>query len=132
MGPNRAGWPEQSPAAAESMGSPRTGTFRGHARRAVRLRALVTHVHAGWQRPVAVENVSLGGARIVVDETIAPGDSVTLSFTAPALWDPLVIRARVAWVSAGALPRAAGVAFELKDPGAAFGLYELIVTLAYE
>ena len=132
MGPNRAGWPAESPGPGGPTGIPRSGTFRGHVRRAVRIRALVTHVHAGWQRPASIENVSLGGARIVVDEAIAPGDSVTLSFTAPALWDPLVIRARVAWVAGSALPRAAGVAFELKDPAAAFGLYELIATLAFD
>jgi hypothetical protein len=89
-------------------------------------------VHAGWQRQAQVENLGLGGARIVVDEAASPGDAVTLSFTAPALWDPLVIRARVAWVSAGAPPHRMGVAFDHRSPEAAFALYELIATLAYE
>jgi len=92
----------------------------------------VTHVRAGWQRQVPVEDLGLGGARIVVDEPVAPGDAVTLSFSAPALWDPLVIRARVVWASAGAPPHRAGVAFDHKSPEAAFALYELIVTLTYE
>jgi hypothetical protein len=78
-----------------------------------------------------VENVGLGGARIVVDHDLAPGDAVTLSFTAPALWDPLVIRARVAWVSSTP-PYRAGLAFDHRSPDAAFALYELIVTLGYE
>jgi hypothetical protein len=78
-----------------------------------------------------VEDLGLGGARIVVDEAVSPGDAVTLSFTAPALWDPLVIRARVAWVTAGP-PYRAGVAFDHRSPEAAFALYELIATLAYE
>jgi hypothetical protein len=91
----------------------------------------VTHVRSGWQRQAPVEDVGLGGARIVVDQAVAPGDAVTLSFTAPALWDPLVIRARVAWVS-DAPPYRAGVAFDHKSPETAFALYELIVALGYE
>ena len=98
----------------------------------MRLRALVTHVQAGWQRYAPVENVGLGGARVVVEERLAPGDAVTLSFTAPALWDPLVLRARVAWVAPGELPASVGLAFEHKSADAVFALYELIVTLGYE
>jgi hypothetical protein len=69
---------------------------------------------------------------VLLDERVAPGDPVTLSFTAPTLWDPLVLRARVAWVDAEALPRRVGLAFEHKGPEAVFALYELIVTLGYE
>jgi len=92
----------------------------------------VTHVQTGWQVQAPVEDVGLGGARLVLDEAVTPGDAVTLSFTTPALWDPLVLRARVAWVSDGPPPRRAGIAFDHRSPEAAFALYELIVTLAYE
>ncbi len=110
----------------------RAGPFRAHARRSVRLRALVTHVQAGWQRQAPVENVGLGGARVLLDERVVPGDPVTLSFTAPTLWDPLVLRARVAWVAPGDPPTRVGLAFEHKSADAVFALYELIVTLGYE
>jgi PilZ domain len=110
---------------------PRSGPFRAHARRAVRLRALLTHVQHGWQRQVAVENVGLGGACVVVDEPLAPGDTVTLSFTAPTLWDPLVLRARVAWIATTDAKRA-GLAFDHKSADGVFALYELISTLGYE
>ena len=112
----------------------RTGPFRAHARRNVRLRALVTHVSAGWQKQALVENMGLGGARLEIDARLAAGDAITLSFTAPTLWDPLVLRARVAWVAPagpGAAMRA-GVAFEHKGHAAVFALYELIVALGYE
>lgn len=112
-----------------------SGPFRAHARRNVRLRALLTHVQAGWQRHVAIENVGLGGARVLADAPLAVGDAVTLSFTAPTLWDPLVLRARVAWVGPrgpGDPSLRAGVAFEHKGGDAVFALYELIVTLGYE
>ncbi len=114
------------------------GPFRAHARRDVRLVALVTHVTAGWQRQAPLENLGLGGARLLLDERLSPGDPVTLAFTAPTLWDPLVLRARVAWLEplvqgapTGA-PRRVGVAFEHKTEAAVFALYELIVTLGYE
>ena len=110
----------------------RSGPFRAHARRNVRLRALVTHVQAGWQRDAPVDNISLGGARVLIEERLVAGDAVTLSFTAPTLWDPLVLRARVAWVAPGDPPCKAGLAFEHKGSEAVFALYELIVTLGYE
>jgi hypothetical protein len=113
-----------------------SGPFRAHARRNVRLRALFTHVQAGWQRYASIENVGLGGARLLLDAgaaAIAPGDAVTLSFTAPTLWDPLVLRARIVWVtSASAAETRLGVAFEHKATEAVFALYELIVTLGFE
>jgi hypothetical protein len=94
-------------------------------------------VLAGWQRYVPIENVGLGGARALLDAPstkLAAGDAVTLSFTAPTLWDPLVLRARVAWIGALAQgePMRAGLAFEHKAADAVFALYELIVTLGYE
>jgi hypothetical protein len=120
------------------------GTFRAHARSRVGLRALVTHVEKGWQRHVPVEDIGLGGARILVEEPLRPGDSVTVSFTAPSLWDPLVLRARVVWaaqVSSGQTPgatgaaaasRRAGIAFDHRGAPGAFALFELISTLGYE
>jgi hypothetical protein len=89
-------------------------------------------VQAGWQRHGPVENLGLGGARILVDERLMVGDAVTLSCTAPTLWDPLILRARVAWVAPGDPPMRAGLAFEHKSAEAIFALYELIVTLGYE
>jgi hypothetical protein len=76
--------------------------------------------------------MSLGGARVLLDERVAPGDALTLSFTAPTLWDPLVLRARVAWVDSSGPPRRVGLAFEHKGGEAVFALYELIVALGYE
>ena len=101
----------------------------------MRIHSLVTHAQAGWQHQAPVENIGLGGARVVVEDAIAVGDTITLSFAAPSLWDPLVLRARVAWVAptvAARAARAVGVAFDHKATDAVFALYELIVTLGYE
>jgi len=116
----------------ESARVGRSVAFRAHARRSVRLKALATHVQAGWQRQASVEDIGLGGACVVLDERVAPGEWLTLSFTAPTLWDPLVLRARVAWVAEPGPPCRAGLAFEHKTADAVFALYELIVTLGYE
>jgi hypothetical protein len=110
------------------------GQFRAHARRSARLRALVTHVADGWQRQAEVVNIGLGGACIVVDEVLEPEDTVSLSFTAPTLWDPLVLRARVAWIAPARLhePSRAGIAFEHKSAAVALALFELVNTISYE
>jgi hypothetical protein len=97
-----------------------------------RLRAIVAHEQAGWKRDATVENVGLGGARIIVEERLSAGDTVTLSFTAPTLWDALVLHAKVAWVAPGEPPYAAGVAFEHTSADPVFALYELISTVGYE
>ena len=73
---------------------------------------------------------------MLVDDKLAPGDAVTLSFTAPTLWDPLVLAGKVAWVASPAdgmrgVDRA-GVAFRHDSTDVVFALYELISTLAYE
>jgi Tfp pilus assembly protein PilZ len=98
----------------------------------VRIASVVTHTQAGWQEQGVVENIGLGGARIKVENPLAVGDLVTLSLTAPTLWDPLVLHGRVTWVAPTSGTPAAGVAFEHKATDAVFALYELIVTLGYE
>src|SRR5450432_2435842 len=107
MGSNRPhGSSRGSAQAAGRHGAP----FRAHARRPVRIHSLVTHAHAGWQHQAAVENIGLGGARVIIDEAVSVGDKVTLSFAAPTLWDPLVVRVRVAWVAPGGPPSALAAA----------------------
>jgi hypothetical protein len=89
------------------------------------------HPKAGWQHQTFALDLGLGGARIVLDDQVVVGEELTVSFTAPALWDPLVLKARVAWASPGA-PYHVGVAFRHHSAEAAFALYELIVSLGYE
>jgi hypothetical protein len=94
----------------------------------VRLRVVVWHPRAGWQREAEVSDLSVGGACLLAKDALAVGDRVTLSFVAPTLWDPLAIQGKVAWVRASR----AGVAFEARDPSALFALFELMGSLAYE
>jgi hypothetical protein len=98
----------------------------------VRLHTLVVHLEAGWQRQGTLEDLAFGGARLVVDEPLAGGDAISVSFSAPTLWDPLSLRARVVWVApdrAGGNASRAGVAFEHSGGDAVFALYEVLSTL---
>ena len=90
----------------------------------------MTHIQAGWQRDADVIDLGLGGACLALDEFLAEGDPISISFVAPTLWDPLLLRAKVAWVRP-ATPRAparAGIAFEHKSAAAVLALFELVNT----
>jgi hypothetical protein len=77
----------------------------------------------------SVEDLGLGGARLVALPPVAAGDAVTVSFTAPTRWDALVLQGHIAWISAGEAPLSAGVAFGHTSADTLFALYELIATL---
>jgi hypothetical protein len=107
--------------------------FRVHDRKTVRLQVSVTHVGSGWVRAARVQNLGFGGACLELDEDVSAGDRLLLSFVAPALWDPLTIRSRVAW----SRPRAAreltrcGASFEHGNPADVFALFELVGSLVF-
>jgi hypothetical protein len=106
--------------------------FRAHARRPVKLRAMVAQPSIGWQADASVHDLCLGGAGVTLNGALSLGDRVVVSFFAPSLWDPLALPARVAWVKTirerGTI--AAGLAFEPTDPAAVFALFELLTTVA--
>lgn len=116
----------------QAAGAARAGAFRIHARRNVQLVALVTHIEEGWQHHADVLNLGLGGAAIAIEARLQVADGVTLSFVAPTLWDPLVLRGRVVWARQEGAEMQAGVAFEHKSQSAVFALFELIGAMAYE
>ena len=117
----------QGPAGTQSR-------FRAHARQAVRARALVTYAQGGWVQDVALENIGLGGACLVVDAAqFSPGDSLTISFPGTGSAGALVLAARVVWIApptSTSPRRAVGVAFEHANPDAAYALYQML--LAYD
>ena len=108
--------------------------FRAHARRKVRLRGVIWHPRAGWQREVEIADLGLGGARVHIWETLNARDKITLSLVAPTLWDPLALPGRIAWVwpPTTLVTGSIGVAFEPKDPASMLALFELMETLEYE
>jgi hypothetical protein len=100
----------------------------------VRLTATVSHPRAGWVREARVLDLSFGGACLELAEHSGKGDLLMVSFESPSLWDPLAIAARVAWLAGPRGGRAArvGIAFEHRDPGAVYALFELMGTLGFE
>jgi hypothetical protein len=108
------------------------GRFRAHARQAVRARAILTYGAGGSRQDVAVENIGLGGAGLVVDTAqLSPGDTVTIAFASSGTAAPLVLAARVVWIApptSTSPRRALGMAFEHASPEAAFGLYQMLLT----
>jgi Tfp pilus assembly protein PilZ len=108
--------------------------FRAHSRRKVRLSAVIRHARDGWHREAEVADLGLGGACVLLMETLVVGDDVTLSLVAPTLWDPLAMPGRIAWVGPATRiePGRAGVAFQPREAPAVLALYELIGALVYE
>ncbi len=100
----------------------------------MRASALVTSGSSGWEREAAVKNLSLGGACFELNESMEPGEPLTIAFVSPTLWDPLTIEATVAWIgeSADGLDSRIGVAFQLTTESAALALLQLISDLDYE
>ena len=106
--------------------------FRAFARRAVALPATVT-AKEGDARPVRLVNLGLGGAYIEMGERLAVGAPVTLEVTAPNLWDPLVVPAKVVWLrDIGAGHHHAGLAFGHAEKSGLPALVELLAAYRYE
>jgi hypothetical protein len=97
--------------------------FRAHARKAVRLAAVLSHRERGWQRDVIVFDLGLGGACVEAADALGVGDRVQVAFVTAERWDPLQIPARVAWTSASR----AGIAFEYPSPESTWGVFELLL-----
>jgi hypothetical protein len=74
----------------------------------------------------ARQGVLLRGRHVVFD------DILSISFTAPTLWDPWVLRGRIVWVRTEEVTARMGVALEHQSAQAVLTLHELIVGLAYD
>jgi|SRR6185503_3056432 len=98
--------------------------FRAHARKPVRIAAVLAHRDRGWQRDVIVFDLGLGGACVEASDFLGVGDRVQVSFVTADRWDPLQIPARVAWTGNAR----AGLAFEYPSPESTWGVFELLLT----
>lgn len=106
--------------------------FRAHARHRVdldgRLRVGEASAHA-----VKLRDMGLGGACVdLVDAASGALDvegPVALEVTAPMLWDPLIVSAKVAWMRRIKPERRLriGLRFELRDVGTLRGIMKLLL-----
>ena len=106
--------------------------FRAFARRAVNLPATLGTLADG-PRPARLVDLGLGGACVELRAPLKIGLAVTLEVTAPNLWDPLIVPAKVAWSRSGADGATlAGVAFDHAGKSALPALVELLAAYRYE
>lgn len=108
--------------------------FRLHARKPVAIHAQVSHTSAGWERSLRVLNLGLGGACLELLDDVASGEELRVSFITPDRWDPLVLRARVAWIARGedGAVKRGGIAFDHDDAESAVALMLLIASHDFE
>ena len=71
--------------------------FRAYARKEIPLQAVIAHEDTTWRRDATIVNLGVGGACVHLEDPVPEGTPVTLRIDAPTLWDPLTVRALVAW-----------------------------------
>jgi hypothetical protein len=115
--------------------------FRAHGRRNVNLPASLRDEHRTILEEARIRNLGLGGACLElppfspVESALFRVDSpLILEVTAPSLWDPLILRARVAWCRKAMpdRPARAGVRFEHPEQGSLFALFQLLGAQAFD
>ena len=110
--------------------------FRAFARRVVNLPATLV-IPPDGQKPARLVDLGLGGACVEVRAPLRVGFAVTVEVTAPNLWDPLIVPAKVAWVRPATVAGAtavtlAGLAFDHAGKAALPALVELLAAYRYE
>jgi Tfp pilus assembly protein PilZ len=107
--------------------------FRASSRRPLSLPATVS-AQTGGPKAARLVNLGLGGACVEVQSLLEVGATVTLRVSAPNLWDPLIVPARVAWSRPGkaGMSTVAGVAFDHAEKAALPAILELLVAYRFE
>lgn len=115
--------------------------FRAHGRKSVSLPTTLRDDRASIEEQACIKNLGLGGAYVELDPgaesepTLLRLDAaVVLEVTAPSLWDPLILRGRIAWLRRGSgdKPARFGVRFEHQEEGTLFALFQLLGTQVFE
>jgi len=106
--------------------------FRAFARRVVNLPATLT-IPPDGQKAARLVDLGLGGACVEVRAPLRVGFTVTVEVTAPNLWDPLIVPAKVAWTRPASWGiTLAGLAFDHAGKAALPALVELLAAYRYE
>jgi hypothetical protein len=98
----------------------------------------------GWERTASLVDLSLGGAGVESEEPLVPGEPLTIVLATPTMWDPLVLRAIVAWAhplrttdELDALGRMrllsrAGLSFDYATPDATLAMFEMLTAIGFD
>ena len=118
--------------------------FRAHGRRAVHLQVTLRAERAAWERTGRIVDVTLAGAGVETEEPLVVGDRLSIAFSTPTLWDPLVLGGVVVWahplrtttvLDALGRPRMSsrsGLAFDYPTPDATMAMFEMLVAIGFE
>lgn len=115
--------------------------FRAHGRKNVNLPAAVRDELRSVEEEARIRNLGLGGACVELAprspleaQLLRLDAAILLEVVAPSLWDPLVLRGRIAWLrrSAGDRPARMGLRFEHQEEGSLFALFQLLGAQAYD
>jgi hypothetical protein len=87
----------------------------------------------GWESPVQIMDLGLGGARLALQREVEVGAPVRLTMVAPNLWDPLVLHGQVAWTKLAEEPASlVGLRFAHSSGTGLRALADLIASLGFE
>ncbi|HRH00782.1 MAG TPA: PilZ domain-containing protein [Polyangiaceae bacterium] len=103
--------------------------FRSQARKRVRYPAQLTTAR-GVVRECVLVDLSLAGARLEAVDILPVGERVSLSFSSPTRWDPIVVPAIVAWSRPGSFAHI-GLTFEFSSSSTVYALFETVAALEY-
>ena len=115
--------------------------FRAHGRKNVSLSAALRDESRTFEEDAKIKNLGLGGACVELmpfaaaeAQLLRLDASLLLEVVAPSLWDPLVLRGRVAWLRRSSPERSArlGLRFEHQEEGNLFALFQLLGAHAYD
>lgn len=88
-----------------------------------------------WSSSALVVDLALGGACVELDHApeLRLDGVVALVVHAPSLWDPLALRARVAWIRRdGEVKTRLGLRFEHLEQGGLYALFQLLGAQSFE
>jgi hypothetical protein len=107
--------------------------FRALARLRVGLTGTLFSHDAGWEQPVRVVDLGLGGARLELSDGLSVGSAVRLVIATPNRWDPVALDGKVVWVRQAARSAThAGLRFQHSTLSELRALVDLLGRDAYE
>jgi uncharacterized protein (TIGR02266 family) len=110
--------------------------FRLRPRYPLRVRVSVRRQHEKSLREVdaQTENLSFGGAFVLIDPPLAPETRVLVSIASAITWDPLRLPGTVRWVrdSRPGVAAGMGIAFDQLGPESAVALQALFESLGFD
>lgn len=102
--------------------------FRATARRKLQIPVVLRSRGSTWDCEARMVDLGLGGTCVELPEFVPADTDLIVEIHTPTLWDPLVLRASIAWMapceSIGKV--LAGIAFRHREPNSLMALFDLL------